>query len=137
MSTKTLTAAEIFAADDTQVVPVAVPEWGGTVHVRSLTAEERDRYDESIYGDDEKVDRKRWRAKLVLAAACDAQGKPLFQAGDLERLAKKANAPVTRVYLAAARLNGIGAAEVEAKKNDSPGDQTAGSPSGSPSPPAA
>ena len=42
---RSLTAEEILSTDDRKVERVACPEWGGHVHVRSLSGEELDAWE--------------------------------------------------------------------------------------------
>jgi hypothetical protein len=46
---KPLTAEEILALNDRRVEKVACPEWGGHVHVRSLSGEELDGWEVEQY----------------------------------------------------------------------------------------
>jgi|SRR5690606_15571973 len=96
-----LSRDEIFSHDDHEYAIVPCPEWGGDVRVRSLTAREKDDYDSSlvqIKGDgSSKMNMKDFRVKLVLLAAVDEDGKPLFVPRDLDKLAKKSSRPIIRL----------------------------------------
>jgi hypothetical protein len=107
---RVLSAGEIFAAPREAPMEVAVPEWGGAVFVRMLTAGERDRFETMAL--DGKSKGRHVRALLVCACACDFDGNRLFTDGDLPRISELDAAPVDRVFAAAMRLNRIGAAEV-------------------------
>lgn len=100
MSTKYLTAAEIFAADDAGIIEVQVPEWGGVVRLRKMTA------GASI--DYTSAPREDALLKLIELSAIDAEGNRLFSAADMERLKTRAWDVCVRIHQAAAKLNGIG-----------------------------
>lgn len=95
--------------------PVATPEWpaaDGEVFVRALTAAEKDRYDESLSGEDATMENL--RARLVVLAACDRDGNRIFADGDAGPLGKQPASVVTRLWRAAHDMAGEG---VEAEKN--------------------
>lgn len=101
-----LTRDAILAAPDLRAVDVEVPEWGGMVRVRMLTAAERDRFELSFVGTaaDAQVN---VRARLVALTLCDQQGVRLFSEADITVLGQKSGAALDRVFEAASRLNAI------------------------------
>lgn len=107
-----LTKDQIFEANDLQVESVDVPEWGGSVSVRTMTGADRDAFEASMFtlGADGKrtADMSNLRAKLVALTVVDDAGNRLFEAGDVDRLATKSAAALERVFLVAQRLNGLG-----------------------------
>lgn len=111
-----LTKDEILAADDLPTEDVEVPEWGGTVRVRTLTGAERDRFEESITqvkGGSVKTNYANLRARLVALCAVDEQGRRLFSDADAAALGRKSAAALDRVFIAARRLNGMSDADIE------------------------
>lgn len=117
-----LTKDQILEANDLQNQPVQVPEWGGTVFVRSMTGADRDAFEASmvtINPDGSRVpDMRNLRSKLVALTLVDEAGNRLFDVADIPRLALKSAAALERVFEAAQRLNGLGAkAEEDAVKN--------------------
>jgi len=103
-----LTREQILQADDRKVVPVNTPEWGGQVFVRSMTADERDEYEQDraeAKGDDADKNLKGVRASLVARTLCDEQGDLLFTEDDVAALGKKSAKAMSRVFNAAAKLN--------------------------------
>lgn len=130
--TKVLTADEIFKANDRKVEPVEVPEWGGTVFVRSMSSAERDAFEDASTGPDDKTNLKLYRARLVAATACGPDGQLMFTPSQASALGAKAAAAVVRLFAAAQRLNLMGQYGVEALKKNSAGTDSEGSPSGSP-----
>jgi hypothetical protein len=104
-----LTRDRILAAPALAAVRVEVPEWGGAVFVRAITAGERDVFERRAF---EGPRKDLVRAALVVLCAADAQGRALFTDADVEALAQRDAAPMQRIFNAACRLNAIGPAEV-------------------------
>ncbi len=111
-----LTRDQILAAPDVEVRPVEVPEWGGTVYVRTLSGAQAEAYHAMIR---EGETASNVRAKLVACAACDEQGNPLFSADDVEALGTRSFRALDRVFEAALELNALGAAGAEAEEKNS------------------
>lgn len=112
-----LSREEILSKHDMMVQDVEVPEWGGTVRVRSLTGEERDNFEKSLIlqvGNQMKPNLRNIRAKLVALSVVDKEtGKPLFSEGDLLALSGKNAAALNRVYEAAEKLSGLSKDDME------------------------
>ena len=111
-----LTRAGILAYSDIAQEVVEVPEWGGFLYVRGLTGTERDSFEQSIMnstakGKERKIENL--RAQLVVRAACNEDGTPIFNAGDVKNLGNKSAAALDRVYGAAAKLSGLSAEDAE------------------------
>jgi hypothetical protein len=93
---------------------VQVPEWGGSVFVRTLTAAERDRF-ETLFTRGKQAN---FRALIVAFTACDADGKSLFAEEDAAAIGAMPVKPVQRIFDVAMRLNAITDADVdELEKN--------------------
>jgi len=114
---KELTADAIFSADDMDVAPVDVPEWGGKIYVRRLTGRERDEFEQLM------TDRRQGRsamkvqgviAKMVILAACTSDGTKLFTSKDAEgKLNEKACSPLMRIFDAAMAVSGMRDDDIE------------------------
>lgn len=138
--TPVLTRDQILAADDITIDTVPVPEWGGTVCVRMLSARGRWQYLRALRplvdaGEANSEDGLVKESGLLLASAtlCDAAGAVLFTVADVEALAAKSWVAMNRVIDASATLNGLTAAAVEdAKKNLARATATAASSTDSP-----
>lgn len=104
-----LTRDQILAASDLPISePIHVPEWGGYVHVRSMTAGEKDDFELWAFEAAQKKvpDRNRqMRARMVIACVVDADGKHLFGPDDARLLAAKSNNAVSRVTDAISKHN--------------------------------
>lgn len=105
-----LTKAAILAADDIKTETVPVPEWGGEVLVRGMTAAQRDDYEQSLMkgkGSDREVNLRNARTKLAVRSVVDADGELLFAEQDVVALGKKSAAALQRVFDVATRLSGL------------------------------
>lgn len=101
-ASKALDRAAILGADDIVTRRVRVPEWGGHVFVRSMTAGERDAFDAFVTS---HADEPRVRAYIVALCAVDADGNRLFSADDVDALNAKCSAAMTEVFMAAREIN--------------------------------
>jgi ABC-type branched-subunit amino acid transport system ATPase component len=117
---KRLSKNDILSADDLKHEDVEVPEWGGTVTVRTFTGDERDKFEASLIGPDGKAKATLAgvRAKLVSLTVIDEKGELLFSEADVGKLGRKSAKALDRVFSAAQKLNGLSKADVDALKND-------------------
>jgi hypothetical protein len=128
---KTLTADDIFGADDLKLESVDVPEWGGRVFVRQMSAGARDAYDVSQTDEGDKLNLTNFRSRLVAFTCCDEGGTLLFTQDQVEKLAAKSAAPLLRVFAAAKELNKVGTEALAGEKKDSAAAPSGASPTGS------
>lgn len=111
-----LSRETILQAQDLPMERVPVPEWGGEVIVRGLTAAERDQFEQSIVetrGKNTKVNLRNIRAKLVVLCCVDEQGNRIFCDEDAEVLGRKSAVALNRVFEVAQRLSGLRPEDVE------------------------
>lgn len=130
--TTLLTRDAILGASDIKTEDVHVPEWGGTVRVKGLTAAQRDRFEADSLtgkGKNRDVNLVNMRARLVALSVVDENGAPVFKPGDVKALGDKSAGALDRVFEAASRLSGIGEEDIEELGKPSESDQTEGSPS--------
>lgn len=96
------------------VEAVECPEWGGTVHVRTVPVGERLKLEAAIEANKEHP----YPCVVLAFALCEEDGTPLFKEADIPLLAKQDPRPLVRAAEVAARLNAIKSAEVdELEKN--------------------
>ena len=111
-----LNREQILGAEDLPRELVPVPEWGGELWVRTMTAAERDDFEigslKNLNGTVE-IDRRNLRASLVARCAISEDGGRLFTDADIVTLGGKSAAAMDRVYAVAARLNRLSAADAE------------------------
>ena len=108
-----LNKKQILEAVDLKTVKVSVPEWNGEVFVRTLSGAERDSFEQSIFGEDRKMDMDNVRAKLCALAIVDEKGNRVFDESDVIALGKKSGRALDRIYGVAQTLNGIGEGDIE------------------------
>ncbi len=132
-----LTKEQILAVQDVQPVAVEIPEWGGTVYVRPMSAGERDRWEGDLLERSEKRKEgvakavENLRAVFLSKCLCDQDGKLLFGPDDIEALSGKSYRAVDRAYEAAQSLNGLSEADVAELEKNSAGGRRDASSSGS------
>ena len=123
-----LTRDEILKAQDIDYEVVEVPEWGGEVRVRAMTAAERDAFEASILRQTKsgvQVEMVNLRARLCAMTIVDEDGKRIFSDSDVAELGKKSAAALQKVFDVAMRLSKFGNEDIqnlaENLKNDQPG----------------
>ena len=127
-----LTKQAVLQAQDVVKEQIEVPEWGGSVLVRSITAAERGqieaaaaRFKENKGKDDSFA--RNFTVKFAAMSMCDEKGERLFKDEDLAALAQKNSAVIARIAEAAQRLSGFTSADVEELEKNSGQAQPAGS----------
>lgn len=104
----------ILGAQDIQTKDVPVPEWGGSVRIRSMTVAERNEFVRRAT----EEDRHSVGVWLVSLLSVDGDGKPLFKAEDVSALEKKGFRGVDTVASAVLDLNKMSEKKIdEAEKN--------------------
>lgn len=112
-----LSSDDILQTDDLEREAVEVERWGGTVYVRELTGRERDQFENEILtGDpnDPDVNTENLRARLLVRTLCDEDGNRLFGDDQMDDLADKSGAVLSRLFEKAQELNGMTAEDMEA-----------------------
>jgi hypothetical protein len=111
LKTRVLGRDDILAAPDIHPQRVEMPEWGGCVYVRGLTARERDAFESSIVSVDKngerKVNARNVRARLVALGICDEGGQPVFTESDVNELGKKSALALERLFDTIRHLSGM------------------------------
>lgn len=109
-----LSREAILSVDDVETRDVDVPQWGGTVRVRSISALERERLMKSsmiVEGRGkntvQKFDMPTFRVKLAALAMVDGNGNRLFSERDVELLGQRNAKALETVSDVAAELAGI------------------------------
>ena len=70
-----LTREQILACDDSSIIEVNVPDWGGSVGIKTLTGAEKDAWESERTADRSTFNLENVRASLVAVAACDESGQ--------------------------------------------------------------
>jgi len=126
-----LTADQILGAA-LAFTDVQVPEWGGTVRVRSMTGADREAFHESLPKTvDGKTPLTAFQASLVASTVVDGAGKLLFTPDQVARLREVSASALERVAAEAMQLNGLGVNAVEEEVKNSAAGQSDASGTGS------
>ncbi len=89
-----LSPSDVFAADDRPIIPFAVPEWGGDVLLRCLSAGQVDQITAL------PLDAPRAKRSALRFALVDESGNPCYSIEQIERLfAEKKQDVVLRVVM--------------------------------------
>lgn len=123
---KQLGLADILAIDDVKTKRLPIPEWGGHVTIRRLTAEARDAYEMSIIkkvdvkdGDDDgkvrfEQDMSNIRAKLIAVCVLGPDGKLMFSTPEsVKQLGTKSNTVVDYIFSECQKFNKISDADIK------------------------
>lgn len=109
-----LNKEQILQAKDAKTERVEIPEWGGYVFVRMMSARQRDQFEAEQVSDPYKD----IRARLAVHTVCDEHGEMLFSMQDVEALSQKSAAALDRIFAAAVKLNRISKEDIdELEKN--------------------
>lgn len=114
-----LSKKQILEAKDRSHKDVDVSEWGGTVRIGVMSAEQRDKYEMEFlkYRNGELPGSI--RASLVAACAIDEEGAPLFTPADVVELSKKSGSAIGKLFDAATELNVLNKVSSEELKGNS------------------
>jgi hypothetical protein len=106
---KFLSKTDILSAIDHTIQIVEVPEWGGAVHVRSMTGRERDWWELTMHNAREEGNLvlENLRATFAAMIICDDEGKSLFTKEDIAALAEKSGVALDRVLTEGMSVSGI------------------------------
>ena len=119
-----LSKAKILAAKDVKLSdPVAVPEWGGDVYIKTLSGTERDAFEEAYA--EQKM--KAFRVRFLVLTLADESGERLFAEGDIPALSDKSSIVINRLFEKAWSHNAFTNEAVEALGNGLPTDQSGSS----------
>jgi hypothetical protein len=112
----TLDRNRILESKDCTYHAFDVPEWGGTLHIKSMSGSERDAFRSAI-ADAPAGAVGRFTAALLVLTLVDEGGVKLFELHDIDALAAKSAAVLDRVVQEAMRINGMAeqSAEVATK----------------------
>lgn len=122
-----LSKDDILSVEDMPKESVDVPEWGGMVYVRSMSASERDAFEQSVsLGSNGSIARNlnNIRARLAVLCLCDESGARMFEDSEAETLGRKSAAALDRIFEVARRLNALTDSDVEELRKNLPAVQS-------------
>lgn len=109
-----LTAKDILDSNDLETAEMEVPEWGGTLRLRVMTADEAIKFQDVL---NTPAKKSAW-VKLLALCAVDADGNRLFSDREMELLKKKSTAVFLRLQDFLLKLNGFTQEAADKAKND-------------------
>lgn len=118
---KYLTRDRILAVQDFATEVVDVPEWGGQVLVRELSASEVEKIGFDMATPDGGVDARKARGvmqQVVVWAVIDENNESVFNKNDVKELGQKSYPAIQRIASAIMRLSGLTAEEEEAEDEE-------------------
>lgn len=89
--------ATILSITSLKIVPLEVPEWGGTVYVREMRASEREAVETTTAAFREQHRPTKFRSRVAVASLCDEQGVNLFKPEDVDAVDQLPVAALDRV----------------------------------------
>lgn len=98
---------DILAQDNLNTEDVSVPEWGGEVRVREMTASDRDTFEARFANTEGKANMNNVRAELVSKCVVDEEGNRLFTKEDMKKLADKSASAMDRIFQKTLELSGM------------------------------
>lgn len=108
-----LSKDQILQSEDRKTKTIEVPEWGGEVIIKEMSAFDRDEFESSLAGKNGGQNLKNWRAKLAAVSIVDEKGSLLFSKDEILKLSKKSSKALNRIADAAIELNQMGDDTVE------------------------
>lgn len=104
-----LNATKILGAEDTSVVSMEVPEWGGVLYIRVLDGPDRDALAARLLAINASGGQNPALAcaEIVARGACSASGEPLFGPQQVGALHRKNPAVLERVAMRICEHNGM------------------------------
>lgn len=115
-----LTKEQIFAAPDIKSIEVDVPEWGGSVKVKGMSAIDRIDFEKGQEG----LQPSEMILKLVLLTCVDENDNRLFADDDLKELQKKSPTAILKIFNESVKLNTLSDKVIEDKAENFPDDHS-------------
>ncbi len=117
-----LTRQEIISAEDFETKDIEVPEWGGTVRIKTISGTERDEFEAStvkMKNGRSEQNMENFRARFLSLCIIDEDGKRLFpNKTDIQYLGRKSVKALQRVFNAAQELNSMTDEDVDGLTED-------------------
>jgi hypothetical protein len=96
-----------------RIVTIFVPEWGGDVCLREITAGQRDQWDAWQIENEGAARYANIRARLLVLTICDEQGARLFGDKDIDIVSSMPAQTIDRLWDASCKLVGLRPEDVE------------------------
>jgi|SRR5665213_1292476 len=108
----TLKEQIIEAAGRNKGKTVAVKAWGVDAHIRVMSGTERDAFEAAIFTDG-KMNKEKFRSRLLVKTLADAEGKRVFDEADINQLSEMDSIELDRLYTLAAKTNALSKSDVD------------------------
>jgi hypothetical protein len=108
-----LDRAAIIASAKPRIVTISVPEWGGDVCLREITAGQRDQWDAWQIENEGAARYANIRARLLVLTICDEHGVRLFADNDIAVVSGLPAMSIDRLWDASCKLVGLRPEDVE------------------------
>lgn len=109
-----LSADQIFGINDAKIIEVDIPEWEGSVFVKTMSGIARDAFEaQHTKLKTAGNDLYNFRARFAVCVVCDAEGNLVFKPEDAEKLGLRSAKALDRIFEAASSMNGLSADDVE------------------------
>jgi len=99
----------ILASEYPKPVEVDIPEWGGKVYIRYITADEREKWESldwvTTANGSLRYNQEHIRARLLTFCLADEAGELLFTQEDIEALSKQPAHIISGLYQIARQIN--------------------------------
>lgn len=130
MNKKILGKSDILEAQDIKIELMDVPEWNGSIYVKTLTGAERDKLEASImsFGNDGRprgMKLDNMRAMVAVLGICDEKGDAIFTMKDITALSAKSSSALDRVVAKIQSLAAMSQLDIENLIGDLKNDQHA------------
>lgn len=117
-----LTKEQILKAKDYDLKEVEMPEWGGSVFMRSFSGKERSELEVEVTenGGNILID-STLRARFIRKCLCDGEGNLLFAEEDIDVLNQKSAAALEKLFNLTLEVSGFSDKDVEDMEGKSEG----------------
>jgi hypothetical protein len=90
----------IFSVNDSDLVEFSVPEWDGTILLRSMSGKQRNDYEHwaSTQSKAKVPDYRGIRERLIINCVVDENGEQLFSESDIAKLSEKNSEVIDRIH---------------------------------------
>ena len=123
-----LTREQILNAKDNIIEEVEVPEWGGSVFLRSIGATSKERIGQRVFRSDGTArNMVGFRAAICAEGIVDENGIRIFSQNDVEILGEKSDEVLERLSGLIRKLSKMDPVDIEAEVGNSDDGQSVGS----------
>lgn len=114
-----LTRDQILVARDVGHTDIEVPEWGGSVRLRAMTASARDTFEQKVHQSAKDGSPATVRALMAVMCIVGPDDQPMFTLEDVQALGDKSGKALDRIYDAVTKLNALTSKEMEELEKNS------------------